>query len=81
MLARRILTTIASTFEVKDKDGFKYEQPSLYFPDFLISSGTLGPGEKVRGVAPFEVKADAQGLVLEHSQFGDANTRVTVTLE
>lgn len=67
-------------YGLKDAAGLQYDEPSSCYPEFLINSGELAPGEKLRGVVLYEVREDAQGLVLEYSLFQREGTRIRITL-
>lgn len=68
-------------YTIRDVDGFEYKQPDAFFPEFLITSGTLAPGARVRGIVPFEVKETARGLTLEYDLFGRTGSQIRIALD
>lgn len=68
-------------FNVKDADGFEYAT-ALYTGERALRSGELRSGEKARGFVAFEIKADAQGLILVYEPIIIGNTEpIEVALE
>lgn len=68
-------------FKVKDADGFE-ENATIYTGDGGLSAGELAGGEKVRGIAAFEVKEAATGLVLSYKPITiGADDPIRVALE
>lgn len=68
-------------FKVKDNDGFE-ESATIYTGDGGLSAGELAGGEKVRGIAAFEVKEAATGLVLSYKPIAiGADDPIRVSLD
>ena len=68
-------------YELKDTDGYVYEQPSGFSPDYLMSSGQLSPGEKVRAIIPFEVRNGVVDLTLNYTFFEATDSRIQIALK
>ena len=49
-------------FQVKDADGYAYDQDFMYDTGKRLPEGELAPGAKASGVLPYEVPVDAKGL-------------------
>lgn len=69
-------------FKVKDKDGFEYNTTLTAF-DPALQSGELEMGDVVRGHVTFEVKKDAQDLIVTYEPIvlfgGYAPIRISLT--
>jgi bacterioferritin-associated ferredoxin len=51
-------------FEVADADSYRYRREGVVGADPALSYGDLNPGEKIRGLVPFQIPDTATGLQL-----------------
>lgn len=65
-------------FTVKDADGYEHQTVLAEVQNGLLN-GTLGPGQRVRGVLAFDVPAGATGLTVSYRPIGTGRTRLPVT--
>jgi len=67
-------------FQVKDADGYAYDQSFMYDTGKSLPEGELAPGAKASGIIPYEVPVDANGLefVFDSDIFGTGQVMISL---
>jgi len=67
-------------FQVKDADGYAYDQSFMYDTGKRLPEGELAPGAKASGVILYEVPVDANGLefVFDSDIFGTGQVIISL---
>lgn len=67
-------------FQVKDADGYAYDQSFMYDTGKRLPEGELAPSAKASGIIPYEVPVDAKGLefVFDSDIFGTGQVIISL---